>query len=34
MHVGEQLRRRHFVTITEELNRMIPGTTFRLASVS
>lgn len=34
MHVGEQLRRRHFLTITEELNQMIPGTIFRLAGVS
>lgn len=34
MHVGEELRRRHFITMTEELNRMIPAAIFRLASLS
>jgi hypothetical protein len=34
MHVGEQLRHRHFVTITEELNQMIVDATFRLVRVS
>ncbi len=34
MHVGEQLRDRHFITITEELNQMIPGTTFRLVGIA
>lgn len=34
MHVGEALRARHFRTIVEELNQMIPDTRFQLASLS
>lgn len=34
MHTGSELRRRHFRTIIEQLNTMIPNTTFSLAAVS
>jgi len=34
MHVGEQLQRRHFTTITEERDKMILATTFRLVRLS
>lgn len=34
MHVGEQLRERHFRTIIEELDQMIPDTRFRVRSLS
>ena len=33
MHSGHQLRSRHFRTILDELNQMIPGTTFSVRSV-
>lgn len=33
MHVGEQLRVRHFQTLIEELNQMIPDTKFKVASL-
>jgi hypothetical protein len=33
MHSGHQLRSRHFKTILDEMNRMIPDTTFTVGSV-
>lgn len=33
LHSGNQLRDRHFTTIIEELNRMIPNTTFSVRSL-
>jgi hypothetical protein len=33
MHSGHRLRSRHFQTILDEMNQMIPGTTFTVASV-
>lgn len=33
MNIGSQLRQRHFRTIIDELNKMIPGTTFSVQSI-
>lgn len=33
MNAGSQLRDRHFRTILDELNSMIPGTTFSIKSI-
>lgn len=33
MHTGAQLRARHFRTIIEEMNQMIPGTIFALPTL-
>ena len=33
MNVGNELRKRHFSTILDELNKMIPGTTFTVHQV-
>jgi hypothetical protein len=33
MNIGTQLRQRHFATILEEMNKMIPNTTFTVAQV-
>jgi hypothetical protein len=33
MNIGDQLRARHFQTIIDELNKMIPGTSFSVKSI-
>ena len=33
MHTGHELRIRHFLTIIEQLNQMVPGTTFSIGSL-
>ena len=34
MNIGRELRRRHFRTILDEMNRMIPNTTFAVAQIN
>ena len=34
MNIGRELRQRHFRTILDEMNRMIPNTTFAVAQIN